>query len=151
MWEMTEWSERTEPPLETRNAVSRQLTGRILIVDDDPHFLRVLSRILTGERFHVSTAIGVREAVELLQETAFDVIICDLRMPERDGLCFLREIRAAGSKVPVIILTAYGEVDTYLEAMNAGASEYLSKPIGSEELLRAVRGCIQTHRAQPAG
>jgi DNA-binding NtrC family response regulator len=60
-------------------------------------------------------------------------------MPECDGLSFLEALRQGGAHVPVIILTAYGEVDTYLAAMNAGASEYLTKPIRSDELLRIVR------------
>ena len=55
---------------------------------------------------------------------SFNLIICDLRMPDCDGLNLLQAIRSAGNEIPVIILTAYGEVDTYLEAMNAGATEY---------------------------
>jgi len=63
-------------------------------------------------------------------------------MPDCDGLNLLQAIRSAGNEIPVIILTAYGEVDTYLEAMNAGATEYLNKPIKSEELVQVVRNCL---------
>ena len=126
-----------------RDPASAELTGRILIVDDDPHFLRVLGRILSGENFQVTSAGGACDALELIKSTQFDLIISDLRMPDCDGLNFLEALRRDGKNVPVIILTAYGEVDTYLAAMNAGAIEYLNKPIHSEELLRIVRSCLR--------
>jgi len=131
-----------------QEATGMELTGRILIVDDDPHFLRVLARILSGENFLVTSAAGACDALELLKSAHFDLIISDLRMPECDGLNFLDSLRQSGNAVPVIILTAYGEVDTYLAAMNAGAVEYLNKPIQSEELLKIVRACLrsQAHR-----
>ena len=118
-------------------------TSRILIVDDDPYFLRVLSRILTGENFQVKTAEGAVEATQILEENSFDLVISDLRLPDGDGLSILQEIRKSGSEIPVVILTAYGEVDSYLEAMNAGATEYLNKPVKSEELLAVVRSCLR--------
>lgn len=120
-----------------------ELTGRILIVDDDPYFLRVLSRILAGENFRVKTAEGAAEAAKVLREDSFDLVISDLRLPDGDGLTILQEIRKAGSEVPVVILTAYGEVDSYLEAMNAGATEYLNKPVKSDDLISVVRTCLR--------
>ena len=124
-----------------------EVTGRILIVDDDPYFLRVLSRILSGEHFQVSTASGAAEAARSLGESSFDVVICDLRLPDGDGLSVLQEVRKVRNDVPVVILTAYGEVDTYLEAMNAGASEYLNKPVKSEDLVAVVRNCLRGRAA----
>ena len=121
-----------------------ELTGRILVVDDDPHFLRVLARILSGENFLVTSAAAACDALELLKSAQFDLVISDLRMPECDGLNFLESLRSSGNTVPVIILTAYGEVDTYLAAMNAGATEYLNKPIQSDELLKSVRACLRS-------
>ena len=123
-----------------------ELTGRILIVDDDPHFLRVLARILSGENFLVTSAAAACDALALLREAEFDLVISDLRMPECDGLNFLESLRGTGSTVPVIILTAYGEVDTYLAAMNAGATEYLNKPIQFDDLLKTVRSCLRARK-----
>ena len=117
--------------------------ARILIVDDDPYFLRVLGRILTGENFQVKTAEGAAQAAQVLQENSFDLVISDRRLPDGDGLSILQEIRKSGSEIPVVILTAYGEVDSYLEAMNAGATEYLNKPVKSEELIAVVRSCLR--------
>jgi len=124
------------------DAADMQIAARILVIDDDPHFLRVLARILSGENFLVTSAGGACDAMELAKSAQFDLIISDLRMPECDGLNFLESLRHSGNTVPVIILTAYGEVDTYLAAMNAGATEYLNKPIQSEELLKTVRSCL---------
>jgi DNA-binding NtrC family response regulator len=149
MWEAVDNLERRAEAPETEDAVSTQLTGRILVIDDDPHFLRVLSRILVDANFQVTAATGACEALELLRHNTFDLIICDLRMPECDGLNLLQQVRGEGKQLPVIILTAYGEVDTYLEAMNAGATEYLNKPIKSDELVRVVRACLHSSNPRP--
>ncbi len=119
----------------------------ILIVDDDPYFLRVLGRILSGENFLVKTAEGASQAAQILREGSFDLVISDLRLPDGDGLSILQEIRKVGRETPVVILTAYGEVDNYLEAMNAGATEYLNKPVKSDELIAVVRNCLRSRAA----
>jgi len=123
--------------------VAEEIQGRILIIDDDPHFLRILHRILAGEKFTVLATSNPCEAIDFLRSNKFDLVICDLRMPDCDGLNLLQAIRGGGNEIPVIILTAYGEVDTYLEAMNAGATEYLNKPIRSDELVQVVRACLR--------
>ena len=141
MWDAVE---HPEPDRKTGGGVGRRdFNGRILIIDDDPHFLRVLQRILAGEKFAVTATSNPCDAIGLLRSGNLDLIICDLRMPDCDGLNLLQAIRSAGNEIPVIILTAYGEVDTYLEAMNAGATEYLNKPIKSEELVPVVRNCLR--------
>ncbi len=142
MWNAVDYSEHDANP-EARGSVDEEINGRILIIDDDPHFLRVLQRILSGEKFVVTATSNPCDAVGLLRSGNFNLIICDLRMPDCDGLNILQAIRSAGNEIPVIILTAYGEVDTYLEAMNAGATEYLNKPIKSEELVPVVRNCLR--------
>jgi len=142
MWDATRYSEQ-EQGSGVEGSVAEEINGRILIVDDDPHFLRVLQRILSGEKFEVMATSNPCDAIEFLRSNNFDLIICDLRMPDCDGLNLLQAIRSGGNETPVIILTAYGEVDTYLEAMNAGATEYLNKPIKSDELVQVVRDCLR--------
>ncbi len=122
--------------------------GRILIVDDDPYFLRVFSRILTGENFCVQTAESAGQAAQALRDNTYDVVISDLRLPDGDGLTILQELRSLGAGTPVVILTAYGEVDSYLAAMNAGAVEYLNKPIKTEDLLEIIRKCLSARAAK---
>ena len=123
--------------------IAVRLTGRILLVDDDPHFLRVLARILKAADFQVRCAAGAAEALRILNDQPVDVVISDMRMPECDGVHFVQQIRATENELPVIILTAYDDTDTYLEAMNAGANEYLHKPVETEELLQTVRACLR--------
>jgi DNA-binding NtrC family response regulator len=142
MWDTVEHSGQAASSV-AGESVDVEISGRILIIDDDPHFLRVLQRILSGEKFVVTATSNPCEAIGLLRSNNFDLIICDLRMPDCDGLNLLQAIRGSGSQIPVIILTAYGEVDTYLEAMNAGATEYLNKPIKSDELVQVVRNCLR--------
>jgi DNA-binding NtrC family response regulator len=136
----SEWKVKSS---EVEESVGEAISGRILIIDDDPHFLHVLQRTLAREKFAVTATSDPCKAVEVLRSGSFDLIICDLRMPDCDGLNLLQAVRRAGSEVPVIILTAYGEVDTYLEAMNAGATEYLNKPVRSEEFVQVVRNCLR--------
>ena len=133
----------SEKAQRTGETVDAQISGRILIVDDDPHFLRILNRILSGEKFQVTATSNPCDALGLLRSGNFNLIICDLRMPDCDGLNVLQGIRSAGNEIPVIILTAYAETDAYLEAVNAGATEFLNKPINSEELLPVVRKCLR--------
>jgi DNA-binding NtrC family response regulator len=142
MWDTIERSGQ-EARSGAGGTVGEDIGGCILIIDDDPHFLRVLQRILSGENFVVTATSNPCEAVELLRSNSFNLIICDLRMPDCDGLNVLQAVRSAGNEIPVIILTAYGEVDTYLEAMNAGATEYLNKPIKSDDLVQVVRNCLR--------
>ncbi len=142
IWDAVEYSEH-DASSGTTGSLDEDIHGHILIIDDDPHFLRVLQRILSGEKFVVTATSNPCDAVGLLRSGNFNLIICDLRMPDCDGLNILQAIRSAGNEVPVIILTAYGEVDTYLEAMNAGATEYLNKPIKSDELIHVVRNCLR--------
>jgi DNA-binding NtrC family response regulator len=118
--------------------------GHILIVDDDGFFTKVLGIILTGENYRVTIAGGLPQARALLAKAVFDVIISDLRMPDGDdGLAFLEELRSQGNRIPFIMLTGYGEVDNYMVAMNAGATEYLNKPVRSEELLAVIQNCLR--------
>lgn len=124
--------------------------GHILIVDDDAFFTKVLRIILTGEDFQVSCATSLAEARALLGKAHFDVVISDLRMPDgNDGLTLLQRLRSEGNRVPFIMLTGYGEVDNYMVAMNAGAAEYLNKPVRSEELLAVIENCLHPSNPNP--
>lgn len=148
MCEAIDQPERSAEHTERLDSAIVEMSGRILIIDDDPHFLRVLKRILSGEKFSVTATTNSCEGLELLTSGSFNLAICDLRMPDCDGLNLLQSIRSKGNEIPVIILTAYGEVDSYLDAMNAGATEYLNKPIKSDELVQVVRNCLgrRNHR-----
>ena len=118
-------------------------TATILVVDDEENAREGLSKILSKEGYRVDTAPNGKEAIDNLKRQRYDLVITDMRMPLMDGFEVLREIKKMDENIGVIMITAYGEVDTYLEAMNAGATEYLNKPINSDELVQVVRNCLR--------
>jgi len=116
---------------------------RILIVDDEKNMRWVLGQSLSNEGFEVIEAADGREALSSVAEQEPDVMVLDHRMPAPDGMEVLRRLRSQGSTFPVIMLTAHGNVATAVEAMKAGASEYLTKPFDLEELKLAIEKSLQ--------
>ena len=107
----------------------------VLIVDDEPNYLIVLSELLSEEGFGVFTAGNGEEALKILGETDIDLIITDMRMPGLDGLGLLKAAKALNPDLPVIMVTAFGEVEMAVAAMKAGAFNYLTKPFNNDELV----------------
>ena len=130
----------------------------VLIVDDDAEMLQSLRKTLARRGFHVLTAAGGPEGVALLREDGIDVVVTDLRMPTLDGMTLLKVARTIRPHVPVILLTAYGNVDRAVEALKAGASSFILKPFKAATLANAVekaieRRCLEVdpgRRRQPA-
>jgi two-component system response regulator HydG len=110
----------------------------ILVVDDEPTARSGLSRLLGDEGYTVSTAGDGNEALSRVDERPADVVVTDLRMPGMDGMGLLEALRERGHKVPVIVVTAYGDVTSAVEAMRKGAEDYLTKPIDFEALTLAI-------------
>ncbi len=121
----------------------------ILVVDDEPQMLIALSAILSRKGYRVTTTASSREALEILREKHYDLVISDLRMPNLDGIELLKRVRSLNSGSAVILLTAFGTVPNAVEAMKLGALDYLVKPFSSEELERVVEAAL-SHRA-PSG
>ncbi len=109
--------------------------ANILIVDDEPIKRSVLEDELSAAGYSVATAGSPLEAESVLRKTFFDVILTDLRMPGEDGLTFLRGLKRKKPAQAVIVMTAYGTVETAIEAMKLGAFDYMQKPFSTEELL----------------
>jgi len=116
---------------------------RILIVDDEKNMRWVLGQALTSEGFEVVEAADGKEALASVAEQEPEVMVLDHRMPEPDGMEVLRRLRSQGATFPVIMLTAHGNVATAVEAMKAGASEYLTKPFDLEELKLAITKSLE--------
>ncbi len=110
----------------------------ILIVDDEIHVRDGLSEILQQDGFHVETASDGKEALALAMNKEFDLMISDIKMPEMDGLQVLDKIQKINPQIRVIMVTAFGDVQTYLKSMQLGAHEYINKPIRIEELKRVI-------------
>ncbi len=116
-----------------------QVIESILIVDDEENARLGLSKLLAHEGYQVSSAANGQEALEFLRRAKVHLVISDINMPGMNGLLFLRELSRNFPSLHVIMMTAYGGVESYLEAMNYGAFEYLHKPVKLEELKSVLR------------
>ena len=116
----------------------------ILICDDDPTQRRLIQAVLEREGFAVLHAENGSQAIDrLTTTTGIDAVILDLVMPGQSGIDTLKEIRASGIRVPVVVLTASGGIDTVVKAMQAGAQDFFIKPASPERILVSVRNALQ--------
>jgi len=122
------------------------MAERILIVDDEASLRDALGRILTAEGYEVRQAGDGKEALGILGAQRFDFLLCDLRMPVMGGIDLLREITARGIPGTVIMMSAFGTVETAVEAMKLGAYDYVSKPFMSDEILLTLRKAGERER-----
>ncbi len=111
---------------------------RILVVDDEENARIALSKILAREGYDVASAGNGYEALNYLRGREVELIITDINMPEMNGMAFLRELNRSHPASNVIMITAYGEVESYIEALNLGAYEYINKPVKLDELNRII-------------
>ena len=123
--------------------------SRILIVDDAPPIMAMLSNLLAEEGHEVGTARNGKEAVELLQAGSFDLMISDLNMRPVNGAELLLKTRKSYPKMGVIMLTAYESMYTAAEAKKNGAFAYIAKPFKSDALLQTVQSALE-HYGVPA-
>jgi len=119
---------------------------KILVVDDDRGLRKSLGLILTDAGYEIRVAEDGEEGLEKALAEKPDLILCDVRMPKKDGLAFLKEYREAGGNALVLVMTAYGSLDLAVEAMKAGAYDYLPKPFGADEVLLTVRKAEERER-----
>jgi DNA-binding NtrC family response regulator len=116
----------------------------ILLADDDLNLRRVLEFQLTEAGYKVTAASDGAQALEIFsQKNDFDCVITDLRMPKLSGLEFLEKIKAVNSEIPVIVITAFGEVETAVAAMKAGAFDYINKPFNRDEILLTLERALR--------
>jgi two-component system response regulator AtoC len=119
---------------------------RILVVDDEPALRHTVSRILADEGYEVATASDGEEALARAATLSPAIILCDLRMPRLGGLEMLERYRADGGSALVIAMTAYGDVETAVSAMQQGAYDYIAKPFHAEEIVLVVRKAVERER-----
>ena len=117
----------------------------ILVVDDDNRILKLLKKFLSQEGFLVSTSTSTNEAVELLANFNYDLIILDVMMPEITGLEFAAKIKESGSIMPIVMLTALSEPEDRIKGLESGANDYLTKPFEPRELLLRINNLINSH------
>jgi PAS domain S-box-containing protein len=130
------------------SAGSDALEGRsILLVDDSRESTEMLSKLLTTEGAHVESARSGTEALRLVRENKFDLVISDISMPEMDGYQLLREIRALEKEIPALALTGYGRPHDIERAQAAGFAQHLTKPLDIDRLLQIVRELTEGNAA----
>ena len=112
---------------------------RVLVVEDDFDLSGALIRLLTRRGFHTAHCTHATEALQLLSQELFDLIVLDLGLPGMDGLQLLQRLRARGLTQPVLVLTARGAVGDRVAGLNAGADDYLAKPFDPDELEARLR------------
>ena len=115
---------------------------RVLVVDDEPQITRVLRTTLSAQRYDIRVANDGETALEIMKDWSPDLVITDLAMPNMDGLELCRRIRVS-SQVPIIVLSVKGEERTKVRALDAGADDYVTKPVGMSELSARVRANLR--------
>jgi two-component system response regulator AtoC len=122
------------------------MSKNILVIDDEPNLRHMLTAVLEKAGYTVSSASDGTEALSLTETKRFDVILCDLRMPRMDGLAFLKHAATQGLDAAIIMMSAYGTIDTAVEAMKLGAADYISKPFKPDEIILKLRQIEERNR-----
>jgi len=122
------------------------MDGNILVVDDDRATCEMLAADLGQKGFSISWKTSAEDAIKLLSEENFDAVLTDMMMPDIDGIELCKKIIANRPGVPVLVITAFGSMDTVLSAMRAGAYDFVSKPLDLDFLALALNRAVN-HKA----
>ena len=112
---------------------------KILIVDDDPIVLTSCKRVLEAEGFEVCMVPSADKALEVMKNKTFDILLIDVKMPERDGMYLMRAVKKQWPEVPIVVMSGYPTPETIAEGLELVAEEFIAKPFTPDELLKIVR------------
>jgi two-component system, NtrC family, response regulator HydG len=115
----------------------------VLIVDDDTYICNILKKYLEQNGFYTETAFSGNSAKTVIEKNDFDLVLCDYRLPDYDGLAILRHIKSKKASTPVIIMTAYAEIKKAVELIKSGAYDYITKPMQPEEVLTIIKRALE--------
>ena len=122
---------------------------RILVVDDEPNMLRLLKTILMDKTgYEVTTTNNPLEVSKLLQESHYDLVVTDLKMPLVDGIDLIGIVKNIDVTMPIIVITAYGTIETAEEAIQKGAYDFITKPFRKETILITIKRALEWKRMQ---
>ena len=124
---------------------------KILIVDDDPGLSSLLERFFVSKGYRARAVPNVEQMDRLLAREVFNLVVLDLMLPGEDGLSACRRLRAAGNRVPIIMLTAKGDELSRIKGLELGADDYLAKPFNPDELMARVRAVLRRQSAPVPG
>ncbi len=116
--------------------------SNILIIDDEKAIRKTLSEILSYEGYKIEEAGDGEEGLKKFSEKAYDIVLCDIKMPKLDGIEFLEKAKAVNADIPVIMISGHGNIDTAVEAVKKGAFDYISKPPDLNRLLITLRNAL---------
>ena len=122
---------------------------RILVVDDEPNMLRLLKTILMDKTgYEVTTTNNPLEVSKLLQDSHYDLVVTDLKMPLVDGIDLIGIVKNIDAAMPIIVITAYGTIETAEEAIQKGAYDFITKPFRKETILITIKRALEWKRMQ---
>jgi two-component system response regulator HydG len=125
--------------------------GKVLIVDDDVTFCLMLETLLSKHGYTVTQSFSYNEGRKKFLEFQPDLVLTDLRLPDHDGLELLKLLKSESSRVPVVLMTSYGDIKTAVKAMKMGAFDYVTKPVNPDEILATVKRALRSTEVEPAG
>ena len=115
---------------------------QILVVDDDPVVLESCERVLSEEGFELALASSTVEALVRLKEGCFDILLIDIKMPEKDGLFLMEQARQRCPDIPVLVMSGYPTPNTISRSTALGAKDFLAKPFTPDELIEAIHSVM---------
>jgi len=125
------------------------MSERLLVVDDEPNMLRLLKTILMDKTgYEVDTTNNPLEVNKILQEKPYDLVVTDLKMPLVDGIDLIDIVKKIDAAIPIIIITAYGTMETAEEAIQKGAYDFITKPFRKESILITIKRALEWKRMQ---
>ncbi|MEO7976916.1 sigma-54 dependent transcriptional regulator [Flavobacterium sp.] len=117
---------------------------KILLIEDDISFCKLLEKFLTKKAYDVTIAFSANEARLSIKKGSFDLILTDLRLPDSDGIELMAEFKVSNPEIPVVLMTGYSDVNTAVKAIKNGASDYISKPFNPDEVLLVITNTLKT-------
>lgn len=134
----------SEPTIETGNKPAQEWQlASVLVVDDEPGMRHFLEKTLTSRVGHVGVAASAEEGADLFRRHRFDLVILDISLPGMSGIAWSKRLRDDGFEGDIILITAFADLDTAIEALRAGASDFLLKPFRVTQLLNALRRALE--------
>ena len=121
----------------------RNSDKRLLVIDDEENMRHMLSTVLEKAGYWVDCATDGSQGLKMIDNTLYEFILCDIKMPKMDGMAFLKAARTRLDTSTVIMMSAYETIDTAIEAMKLGAYDYISKPFESDDLLKHVAQYVE--------